>query len=341
MGAEVKSLGMLGSFSLGVATTLILLIFYQSANFDGDYSVQKYLFGGHENINVTHQEEMFEDLAPILKKVASYDNTIIMTSVNWAWAKPDSLLDLFFKAFKTGEKIDHFLNHLLIVAFDPKAYEQCKSVHPYCYELKVSENFTGQQGFMSKGYIDLVWSKIRLQQYILEQGYNFLFTDVDILWFRNPFRHMTVYADMTTSCDYFGGNPDDINNGPNTGFFYVKSSNRTIEMMRYWHNARTRFPPDHEQNIFYKIRRELVDSVGVNIQFVDTKYFGCFCQFSNDMNKISTMHANCCVNGLGAKLADLSGLMENWKNYTALSIEEKNKGVGQWRKPGQCRLRKK
>jgi Nucleotide-diphospho-sugar transferase len=102
-----------------------------------------------------------------------------MTSVNWAWAKPDSLLDLFLQSFQTGEKISHFLKHLLIVAVDPQAFERCKLVHPYCYQLKNDVNLTAQQGFLSKGYIELVWSKLWLQRYILEQGYNFLFT----VWF--------------------------------------------------------------------------------------------------------------------------------------------------------------
>jgi Nucleotide-diphospho-sugar transferase len=162
--------------------------------------------------------------------------------------------------------------------------------------------------------------------------------DVDILWFRNPFKHITVYADLTTSCDDYKGDPDGINNSPNTGFIYVKPSNRTIEMMKYWHDARQRFPPHHEQQIFNQIKQELVDLLGINMQFVDTIYFGSLCSFSTDINKIYTMHANCCVNGLEAKLSDLRNLMDIWKNYTALSIEEKNKGLFTWTKPGQCRL---
>ncbi|KAJ4798041.1 Nucleotide-diphospho-sugar transferase family protein [Rhynchospora pubera] len=339
---------MIASFILGVGVTLTLVVLYQAANFDDQKSLEKLSFanvtGGNLSlangtVNVTHQEPSpFQDLAPLLREVADDDGTIIMTSVNWAWAQQDSLLDLFLQSFRTGENIEHFLKHLLVVAFDGLAFERCKVVHPYCYQLMVDMDFTGQQGFLTKGYIELVWAKVELQRYILEQGYNFLFTDVDIIWFRNPFKHITVYADMTTSSDGYIGDPDDINNSPNTGFFYVKSSNITVQMMRYWHDARKRFPPHHEQAIFINIKQELVNSLGIKLQFVDTKYFGTFGQFSTDLNKICTMHANACVNGLGAKLPDLKGLMEYWKNYTALPIEEKKKGLFTWRKPTNCRL---
>jgi hypothetical protein len=53
-------------------------------------------------------------------------------------------------------------------------------VHPHCYLLPPlagnSSDLSEEKVFMSKDYIDLVWSKVRLQQRILELGYNFLFT---------------------------------------------------------------------------------------------------------------------------------------------------------------------
>lgn len=98
-----------------------------------------------------------------------------MTSVNEAWAKPNSLLDLFFESFRSGENIDHFLDNLIIITLDPKAYEKCSLLHPLCYLLK-GANFAGERVYMTSDYFDLVWTKVKLQQRILELGYNFLFT---------------------------------------------------------------------------------------------------------------------------------------------------------------------
>ncbi|KAJ3709129.1 hypothetical protein LUZ61_012834 [Rhynchospora tenuis] len=331
MACEGISLRIIASFILGVVATLTLMVFHQTSNFDGDKSLEKLSFSNETVSTVS-------GFVSAVEEGCRRPRDIIMTSVNWACAKPDSLLDIFLQSFWTGEKIDHFLNHLLIVAFDPQAFERCKLVHHYCYQLKVDVDFTAPQEFLSKGYIELVWGKIELQRYILEEGYNVLFTDVDILWFRNPFKIITVYADMATSCDKYWGDPDAIYNWANTGFYYVKSSNKTIQMMRYWLDARNRFPPHHEQNIFNQIKPDLVDALGLNIQFVDQKYFGSFCEFSSDLNKICTMHANCCVNGLDAKIHDMRNLMEYWKNYTALPKEEKNKGWFTWTKPGHCKI---
>ena len=63
------------------------------------------------------------------------------------------------------------------------------------------------------------------------------------MWFRNPFRHISLYADMTVSTDY-------LPTVANTGFYYVKSTNRTIEMLKRWQAARWRFRATHDQDVF-------------------------------------------------------------------------------------------
>ena len=123
-------------------------------------------------------EPQQDELERLLAAVADEDRTVIMTSVNEAWAAQDSLLDLFLESFRAGEGIAHFKDHLLVVALDDGALEHCRAVHPHCYLLPAAagHNLSDAKVFMSKDYIDLVWSKVRLQQRILELGYNFLFT---------------------------------------------------------------------------------------------------------------------------------------------------------------------
>ena len=109
--------------------------------------------------------------------MATDDGTVIITSVNEAWAEPGSLLDLFREGFKNGEGTAHLLNHTLIVAVDPGALARCEAVHPHCYLLEVtSANVTSANRFMTKSYLELVWAKLELQQRVLELGYNYLFT---------------------------------------------------------------------------------------------------------------------------------------------------------------------
>ncbi|PUZ53261.1 hypothetical protein GQ55_5G038900 [Panicum hallii var. hallii] len=286
----------------------------------------------------THgQESEFAGLAELLPKVATDEGTVIITSVNEAFARPNSLLDLFRESFRAGEGIEHLLDHVLVVAVDDMAFAHCTAVHPHCYLLEVkSMNLSSANAFMSEAYVELVWTKLSLQQRVLELGYSFLFTDVDIVWLRNPFWHISVFADMTTSSDVFLGDASSLDNWPNTGFYHVRATDRAVEMLRRWRAARARFPPNHEQAIFNEIKRELAGELGVRIRFLDTARFGGFCQiFHSDMGAACTMHANCCF-GLSNKLHDLREVLGQWRNYTGLTPEEKKTRKFTWKDPTKC-----
>jgi hypothetical protein len=298
-------------------------------------SSPKELHRNNETIPSTENEpENSDNLEELLKKAATKEKNIIMTSVNEAWAAPNSLLDLFFESFRSGEHIDHFLDNLIIIALDPKTFERCSSLHPFCYLLK-GANFAGEKVYMTSDYFDLVWTKVKLQQRILELGYNFLFTDVDIMWFRNPFERFAPDADISTSCDFFFGDENSAWNFPNTGFLYVKSSQKNIELFKHWRESRDKFPPNHEQWVFNQIKFDVIHSMQLKVQFLSTTYNMGFCNNTNDFDKLYTMHANCCV-GIGAKLHDLRSLLVDWNRYKTLTKEERKKGPVSWRVPGIC-----
>ncbi|KAF7032380.1 hypothetical protein CFC21_043557 [Triticum aestivum] len=263
----------------------------------------------HANLSSAEKEERFRGLAELLPKVATDDGTVIVTSVNEAWAAPGSLLDLFRESFKNGEGIAHLLNHTLIVAVDPGAMSHCEAVHPHCYLLEVtSANVSSANRFFTESYLELVWAKLSLQQRVLQLGYNYLFTDVDVMWLRNPFRHISLYADMVVSTDRFNGDAEALTNAPNTGFYYVKSTNRTVEILRRWRVARSRFPPTRDQAVFNEIKAELAaDELHIKFVFLDTTLFDGFCQFHSKMDRVCTMHANCCI-GLENKVHDLGNM---------------------------------
>lgn len=279
-----------------------------------------------------------DELERLLRTVADEHKTVIMTSVNEAWAAEGSLLDLLLESFRAGERIAHFVDHLLVVALDTGALERCRAVHPHCYLLPPlvgGKDLSDEKVFMSKDYLDLVWSKVRLQQRILELGYNFLFTDVDIMWFRNPFERMSVAAHMVTSSDFYFGDPYSPVNAPNTGFLYVRSSALMVGVFEAWRAARLSFPGKHEQQVFNEIKFELVDKRGLRVQFLDTVHNAGFCNNTRDFNTLYTMHANCCV-GLAAKLHDLGNLMKEWRVYRGMDDAQRRRGPVRWKVPGIC-----
>jgi hypothetical protein len=162
--------------------------------------------------------------------------------------------------------------------------------------------------------------------------------DTDILWFRNPFGHITLYADMTCSTDYFRPHPTSsaLDKTLNTGFYYMKSTNRSIEMIKYWRAAREqRFPGSHDQAVFNNIKQELVSKLQARIEALDTAFFGGFCEHGKDLGRICTIHANCCI-GLENKVPDLRDKAAEWKNYTSLTPEEMKKGGFKWTAPARC-----
>ncbi|CAD6342793.1 unnamed protein product, partial [Miscanthus lutarioriparius] len=254
-----------------------------------------------------------DEFARMLRRAAMEDRTVTATSVNEAWAAPGSLLTLFLESFRVGENVSHFLKHIVVVAMDDGAFRRCQAVHPHCHLLrpeKAGLDLSGAKSYMTRTTSTRV-EQAKLQQRILELGYNLLFTarvpftqDVDVAWFRNPLVHITMAADITTSSDFYFGNLDDLGNFPNTGFIYVKSTARTIRAMAYWHAARRRFPENHDQFVFNEIKRELAGRLGVRIRFIDAATVSGFCQLGRDLNRIATVHMTCCV-GLENKLFDL------------------------------------
>ncbi|XP_010926765.1 uncharacterized protein At4g15970-like [Elaeis guineensis] len=280
-----------------------------------------------------------EDLRRVLRNATMNDRTVILTTLNEAWAKPNSVLDLFFESFRIGEQTEQLLNHLVILAMDPKAFERCKSVHPHCYFLTTEGvDFTAEKRFMSQDYLKMMWKRLEFFHVILELGYNFLFTDMDVMWLRNPFSHFSSNADITFSTDGFNGDPTDINNWPNNGFVYVRSCDQTIEFYKYWCFAKSLYPADNEQTVLNKIKHYNVARLNNRIRFLDTAYFSGFCQPSKDFNKVCTMHANCCI-GIDNKLHDLRIVLADWKNYTSWTAEERERGGFSWRIPDKCNIK--
>ncbi|GAB2282462.1 hypothetical protein Dimus_017005 [Dionaea muscipula] len=278
-------------------------------------------------------------LEKVLKDAATEDNTVILTTLNEAWAAPDSIIDLFLESFRIGDRTRNLLNHLVIVALDKKAYKRCSTLHAYCIAL-VTEgfDFSGEAYFMTPNYLKMMWRRIDFLRSILEMGYNFVFTDADIMWFRDPFMHFYMDADFQIACDQFSGDSLDLGNRPNGGFNYVRSNNKTIEFYKFWHSSRDRFPDHHDQDVLNMIKYDpFVKEVGLKMRFLDTAYFGGLCEPSRDLNRVCTMHANCCY-GMDSKLCDLRIMLQDWRRFMSLPPALKRSSSYSWRVPKNCSL---
>ncbi|KAG8634843.1 uncharacterized protein At4g15970 [Manihot esculenta] len=317
----------------GAADSLRFLSFPSGSSVSFPYIFPSLL----DNDSVPVSDE--QKLEKVLKDAAMEGRTVILTTLNEAWAAPNSIIDLFLGSFRIGEHTRRLLNHLVIVALDEKAYLRCKEVHSHCFAL-VTEgiDFHKEAYFMTPAYLKMMWRRIDFLRSVLEMGYNFVFTDADIMWFRDPFPRFYTDADFQIACDHFTGSSVNLENRPNGGFNYVKSNNRSIEFYKFWYSSQETYPGYHDQDVLNFIKFDtFVEDIGLKMRFLDTAYFGGFCEPSKDLSLVCTMHANCCY-GLDSKLHDLRIMLQDWKDFLSLPPSLKNSSVVSWRVPQNCSL---
>ncbi|GJR87144.1 putative nucleotide-diphospho-sugar transferase family protein [Tanacetum coccineum] len=280
-------------------------------------------------------------LETVLKEASMDDNTVIITTLNEAWVDPNnSVLDLFLASFRFGYQTSRLLNHLVIIALDQNAFASCKRVHTHCFALTTEGvDFSQEAYFMTPDYLKMMWRRIDILQSVLEMGYNFLFTDADVMWFRDPFPHFYPDADFQIACDHYSGNSTDLGtNIANGGFSFVRSNIRSIEFYKYWYSSRAFYPDLHDQDVLNTIKFDSVlTDINLKLRFLDTTYFGGFCEPSTDLNKVCTMHANCCV-GLENKVHDLKIMLQDWKKFMALPSSMKSSLRPTFSAPKNCSL---
>lgn len=269
------------------------------------------------------------------------DRTVILTTLNEAWANPEnSILDLFLASFRFSQETNRLLNHLVIIALDQNAFATCKRVHTHCFSLSSEGvDFSQEAYFMTPDYLKMMWRRVDFLRSVLEMGYNFLFTDADVMWFRDPFPHFYSDADFQIACDHYSGNSTDVEtNIPNGGFSFVRSNIRSIEFYKYWYSSRVIYPDMHDQDVLNRIKFDsILTDINLKLRFLDTTYFGGFCEPSKDLNKVCTMHANCCV-GLENKVHDLRIMLQDWNNFMALPHSMRSETNFTWRDPKNCSL---
>ncbi|THU73091.1 hypothetical protein C4D60_Mb04t19150 [Musa balbisiana] len=257
----------------------------------------------------THQ------LKTSLQAVAVGNKTLVISYLNKAYVEENGMLDLFLRSLKEGEDTAFLITHLFLITVDQTAFDRCKMHRLHCYRL-VSEglNFSKEQLFMSDGYINLVWQKVVVLGEVLKQGYNFIFTDMDIMWLRNPFSRLSLSGeDLQISCDYYNGRPYDDSNHINTGFFYVASNNKTIKLFDMWFESRKTLKRMHDQDVLEFLKSNGVfKRLGASVRFLDTLYFSGFCEVTKNSKQVITVHANCC-RSIKAKVDDLTETLEFWK----------------------------
>ncbi|KAG5378442.1 hypothetical protein IGI04_026284 [Brassica rapa subsp. trilocularis] len=309
------------------------------------FAFQPLLIAAKDNTDKLEAEDG-RDLARILRESSMIENkTVIVVMMNQAWAEPNSTFDVFFEGFHAGEGTEKLLRHVVLVCLDDEAYSRCNHIHPRrCFLLKTTGvDFSGEKLYMAPDYLKMMWLRTEFLGSLLKLGYNFLFTDMDTIWLRDPFPRLLAEVDFQVAGDYynFNGNSSDLRNGANGGFNFVVSNCRTIAFYSYWYASRLRFPGKNERVVLERIKQDnFVKEIGLTMRFLDPVYFGNFCQPGWDISKVCLMHGTCC-SGKGNKVNDLRQVLEDWRNYMLAEASGKygSRKLG-FRRLKSCRRRR-
>ncbi|XP_019090761.1 PREDICTED: uncharacterized protein At1g28695-like [Camelina sativa] len=269
-----------------------------------------------------------DELEAVLDMAATRNNkTVIIAMVNKAYVKEvgggRTMLDLFLESFWEGEGTLPLLDHLVVVAADQTAYDRCRFKRLHCYKMETEGiDLEGEKVYMSKDFIEMMWRRTRLLLDVLSRGYHLIFTDTDVLWLRSPLSRLSnnENLDMQISVDSNNGTGGHL---INTGFYHVRSNNKTISLFQKWYEMRLEWTDMKEQDVLKKLLDSgFFDQLGLNVGFLNTTEFSGFCQDSPDLGVVTTVHANCCRH-ISAKVSDLTLVIGDWKRYKASRVNSK------------------
>ncbi|XP_009612619.1 uncharacterized protein At1g28695-like [Nicotiana tomentosiformis] len=326
-------------YTLLALVLLSILLLSSSGNYSSNFA----LFPMRSSVcqpSKTFNMKIYGDkLEEALAGAATKDKTVIIAIVNKAYVEGDKpMLDIFLDGFWLGKGTAKLIKHLLIVAMDQTSYRRCKFLGLHCYKLQTDGvDFIGEKLYMSEDFIKMMWRRTRFLGDVLKRGYNFIFTDTDVLWLRNPFPKLShnKTIDLQISTDNFNGNQWSEANLINTGFYMIRSNNKTISLFDAWYAKKDNSTGLKEQDVLQNLMRGgEFRNLGLKVRFLDTVYFSGFCQNSKDVRAVVTVHSNCCRR-ISAKMADLIAVIHDWKRF--MSATTNDTLTFQWTPHDHCR----
>ncbi|KAI6672173.1 hypothetical protein NL676_000079 [Syzygium grande] len=297
----------------------LLYIFFNSTPTGADLLFQLQGKNTHPSIvSGSNATEYRDELEEALAKVTRPNKMVIIAMVNEAYVEGDKpMLDLFLDGFWLGEDTRALVNNLLLVAIDQMAFERCMFLRLHCYKLQTENDLAREKVYMSQDFINMMWRRTLFLGDVLERGYSFIFTDTDVMWLRDPFPRLSPddTVDLQISNDRFNGDEWSQANPINTGFYMVRSNNKTVALFREWYQRKNGSLGLKEQDVLDRMMQEgAFAQLGLRVRFLETALFSGFCEDSRDVRVVSTVHANCCRT-IKAKVADLTSIAHDWKRF--------------------------
>ncbi|XP_031382781.1 uncharacterized protein At1g28695-like [Punica granatum] len=171
--------------------------------------------------------------------------------------------------------------------------------------------------FRRTNRIEVEWRRNMLIQEVIELGYSFIYTDVDVLWFRNPFPLLGRYDAMVMAPKH-ASDSQSITKSPGGGFFYMHSNEIALEFLKLWNFERILYPDSDTQSTLEMILQSSDEFLGFlrnKMSYLDTVDYEDFCQGSVDLRRVYIARVNCSTES-EHKIHDVEILLDSWKSFT-------------------------
>ncbi|KAL7580269.1 hypothetical protein ACA910_013003 [Epithemia clementina (nom. ined.)] len=178
-------------------------------------------------------DDALKTLDPLAKK-AAVDNSIVVQVCNFG--QSELLLNFLCSAKRRG--LD--TSSILVFATDQETYDLVNQMGNanvvFLKDIFDEMPSKAAKAYGDKSFMQMMMAKVYCVHLIAMLGYDVLFQDVDVVWYRNPIHYFHDENALDASFDvYF---QDDGNHAlyyapysANTGFYYVRSNERTLHFL--------------------------------------------------------------------------------------------------------------
>jgi len=199
-------------------------------------AVHKQLFKRTSYIN--KQSNDLSEFAAIIAKAAGLDqssqlkttrgimnSTVLILSANMAYA--DMTCNFLCRLAKISKTFKY-----VVIAQDTSFYDflQSHRIPSVAGSLIHPISTQNAENFRSAGFNAISIAKMIAARVVLELGYNVLVSDVDIAWKKNPVPFLPTDVDLAIQSNT-GTNVSPLNDEPNTGFYFLRSNDRSMALL--------------------------------------------------------------------------------------------------------------
>ncbi|KAL9191433.1 hypothetical protein ACHAXT_001139 [Thalassiosira profunda] len=182
-------------------------------------------------------EDTINKLTPLAKEAAGSDNTVIVMVCNTG--QSDLLINFICSSQARGFG-DVVKEKLIVFATDQGVFDIAQGLGVKAfYDEKIFEKMPEKEARMygDKAFTQMMYAKVVTVTLINRLGYDVLFQDVDLVWFKNP---LTFFHDKSNPLYHFDMLFQDdgarsLRYAPysaNTGFYYVRNNDKTKFLFR-------------------------------------------------------------------------------------------------------------